>query len=150
MEKDDPKKAAKVLILFKDKYLLLLRDSKEEICPLEWDIPGGGIEPGETVNEALVREVKEETGIDISSFKVIPLKNWQMNKNGIEIGGTDFLCILSEPQEITLSAEHIRAKWFSEKEIIDITEIPTWLKEDIGRAVKLVKDNFIKVARFIN
>jgi ADP-ribose pyrophosphatase YjhB (NUDIX family) len=29
-----------------------------------WSIPGGGMEPGESVREAAVREVKEETGID--------------------------------------------------------------------------------------
>jgi ADP-ribose pyrophosphatase YjhB (NUDIX family) len=29
-----------------------------------WSIPGGGVEPGESVSQAAVREVKEETGID--------------------------------------------------------------------------------------
>ena len=29
-----------------------------------WSIPGGGMEPGESVREAAVREVREETGMD--------------------------------------------------------------------------------------
>ena len=134
MMKDDSRIAAKALISFKGKYLLLLRNDKEDICPSEWDIPGGGIESGETANEALIREVKEETGIDISSSKIVPIKNWEMDKGGIKIGGTDFLCILSNSQEISLSTEHIRVQWFSEEEIIASKEIPVWLKEDVERA----------------
>lgn len=36
-----------------------------------WDIPGGGIEIDETIEEALVREFKEETGLEIKPIKPI-------------------------------------------------------------------------------
>ncbi|MFA4998909.1 MAG: NUDIX hydrolase [Candidatus Paceibacterota bacterium] len=35
-----------------------------------WHIPGGGIDEGENQKEALIREIKEETGIDISPCKI--------------------------------------------------------------------------------
>ncbi len=35
-----------------------------------WHIPGGGIDEGENKKEALIREIKEETGIDISSYEI--------------------------------------------------------------------------------
>ncbi|QHW34767.1 NUDIX domain-containing protein [Paenibacillus rhizovicinus] len=34
----------------------------------DWGLPGGGMEPGEAVEETMIREVKEETGLDIASY----------------------------------------------------------------------------------
>ena len=36
-----------------------------------WVLPGGGVEPGERVNEAVVREVEEETGIHVQPVNLI-------------------------------------------------------------------------------
>jgi ADP-ribose pyrophosphatase YjhB (NUDIX family) len=43
-----------------DGRILLIRRTDNNY----WSIPGGGLEPGESVRQATVREVKEETGID--------------------------------------------------------------------------------------
>jgi ADP-ribose pyrophosphatase YjhB (NUDIX family) len=43
-----------------DGRILLIRRTDNNY----WSIPGGGVEPGESVGEATAREVKEETGID--------------------------------------------------------------------------------------
>ena len=51
---------------------LILREGKVLICQrrpdqamaLKWEFPGGKMEPGESTEEALVRELKEELGID--------------------------------------------------------------------------------------
>ncbi len=130
MAKNNHGGAAKALILFKGKYLLLLRNNYEDIAPSQWDIPGGGIELGESFEQALIREVKEEAGMDISSSKIIPIRKWQKNKNGVDIGGLDFLCLLSSFQKVILSAEHTRLQWLSGEEISNNTEIPDWIKED--------------------
>lgn len=44
--------------------------AKGGVYPDAWHIPGGGIEEGENAMTALIREIKEETGIDISPYRI--------------------------------------------------------------------------------
>jgi 8-oxo-dGTP diphosphatase len=54
----------------KKEILLYLRDDKPGIpFPMHWDLIGGHVEEGETPEEALVREVKEELDIDLKEFR---------------------------------------------------------------------------------
>lgn len=48
-----------------DKGALLLIKRDREPARGQWSLPGGRVEVGETLREALVREVREETGIDV-------------------------------------------------------------------------------------
>ena len=61
--------AAIILENDKGEFLLALRDNKSWIpFPNHWDLIGGHVEDGETPEEALVREVKEELDIDIREY----------------------------------------------------------------------------------
>jgi 8-oxo-dGTP diphosphatase len=53
-----------------NRLLIYLRDDKPGIpFPNHWDLFGGHVENGETPEEALIREVKEELGIDLKEWK---------------------------------------------------------------------------------
>lgn len=67
--KTSPRVAVDAVIINKiTKSILLVERLKE---PVGWALPGGFVECGETVEEALQREVFEEVGINISSHKMI-------------------------------------------------------------------------------
>ena len=50
------------------KYLITKRVMTKSWAPGWWEVSGGGAMAGETSLEAVLREVKEETGLDVSSF----------------------------------------------------------------------------------
>ncbi len=67
-----PKNGAAVLIMSPDKILLFHRDNIPTIpAPDCWQLVGGGIEEGETPEQALVREVKEEVCYDLKNFQFV-------------------------------------------------------------------------------
>jgi len=61
--------AAIILENDKGEFLLYLRDNKRGIpFPDHWDLIGGHVEEGESPEQALIREVKEELDIDLKEY----------------------------------------------------------------------------------
>lgn len=59
----------RVIILDQNQRILMVRQHHQE--RYVWTVPGGAIEPGETSLDAAVREVKEETGLDVAILRMI-------------------------------------------------------------------------------
>jgi 8-oxo-dGTP diphosphatase len=66
--------ALSVKIIIKDdqgRSLLLKRSMDSKNNPGKWDFPGGKIDPGETFDQALQREVLEETGLSVKIERLV-------------------------------------------------------------------------------
>lgn len=91
-------------IVVLDKRILLLKRVKPSTDGLGyWELPGGGLEYGETPNQALIRELKEETGLDIIIIK--PAYTFTKIRTDYQTVGIGYLCI-PKNDHVRLSNEH--------------------------------------------
>lgn len=103
--------ATAIIPYAQDRILLIKRDT----VPFKgyWALPGGRAEPGETVEQTIVREVKEETGLDVVVTRKIGEYHEQGTQEGVEydyypacfvvkVVGGEIRRQLSEIQEIKL------------------------------------------------
>jgi 8-oxo-dGTP pyrophosphatase MutT (NUDIX family) len=69
---EDIERVSKVFILDGDNnFLVLLRPKQSRFMPHHWDLPGGHLKKGESHDAAAVREVKEETNLDVYDLQKI-------------------------------------------------------------------------------
>jgi 8-oxo-dGTP diphosphatase len=90
------------LVLNADQNILLLQSARGD-----WEFPGGQVEEGEALPQALAREVLEETGFDIS---VATLVGVHSNLRHPPIVNFDFICHLLGGQA-RLSKESLQVEW---------------------------------------
>lgn len=96
----------------KGELLLQLRNKAPE--KEYWSIPGGRVELFETFEEAVKREVKEETGAEVEVIRLLGICNHIIKNEGRHWASPSFLCkiIKGEPQ-IMEPTKHLDMKWFS-------------------------------------
>jgi len=113
--------------------LLTARRTEPEEFAGGWELPGGKVDPGETVGEALVREVEEELGIVIEIGELVPgpdlLEGWPLGEYGVMLVHTAFL---ADPDDFPEPIEqHDAVAWVG---ISNLDQVP-WLPADRAPAV---------------
>lgn len=88
-----------------------------------WEFPGGKMEPGETPEQALVREIKEELNADIKIGELITTVDYDYPNFHLTMHC--FMCELIS-EEITL-VEHEAARWLTKDQLNEVN----WLPADI-------------------
>jgi 8-oxo-dGTP pyrophosphatase MutT (NUDIX family) len=88
-------------------YLYLMRDDPRH--PGSWGLPGGKIEPGETIMSAMIRECEEELGYMPDYMKLIPLEKFTSSDGGFMYH--TFFCTVIDEFRPALNCEHVGYAW---------------------------------------
>ena len=120
-----PHETISIVVFNENDEVLLIQSKRYTVMRLEWEIPAGRIEEGETKEEAARRECREETGCTIEDLKFLCTQN---PDNGM----SDCVC-------------HVfAARVNTESMNFDKNEVKTkkWVKKDI--VLKMLKNNETK------
>ncbi|PCJ22004.1 MAG: hypothetical protein COA96_14990 [SAR86 cluster bacterium] len=116
-----------------NKYLLLKRKQEKypEVTDL-WDIPGGRINRGMSLYDNLVRELKEETSLHLTSEPKIFAAQDILRMEGKHVIRLTYLVDVSG--EVKLDGdEHVEYKWFNIQELKELEGLDGYAKKLLGR-----------------
>jgi molecular chaperone GrpE len=112
----------KAVIVRDEKDVLLLKRSKDSVIfPGKYDLPGGSVENGETLQEAMLREIEEETGIQVEIGPILYAFDFMKDgKEKDDIGhgkGVRFIAFYKSG-EVKLNEENETFQWMDIDEAI--------------------------------
>ncbi|MFZ5932525.1 MAG: NUDIX hydrolase [Patescibacteria group bacterium] len=110
-----------VVLRCESKFLLVQRNDNDDIFPGRWQNLGGKIEPGETVENAIRREIREEVGLKINRHPIfLQSYSWKKdNHSPVRLGLIFLISLVGKPKnyKIRLNSELSSFGWFSLNEV---------------------------------
>src|SRR5438876_22419 len=106
------------------KVLLGLRAPSKRVWPGHWDTIGGHLKPGEGLYAALIREVREETGVTPTDFRwIAAARERRPELYGDALHHVYAVTAWSGGEPANISNEHTEIRWFDVAEMQALTNI---------------------------
>jgi 8-oxo-dGTP diphosphatase len=96
--------------------ILVVQRSEATDHPLKWEFPGGKLNPGETEEECIIREIDEELSMEIVICSKLTAVNHDYGHKKIRL--IPFICDTLD--DIPFLSEHIAYKWVDDKDLLTI------------------------------
>lgn len=117
----------KALILKNDELLLLQRGKLAPTNPEKWDLPGGLVDTNEVPDDAILREIAEETNLKVANVSLV--SNTVFDRKG-EPAVTLFYLVDYVDGNVEISKEHSQYKWVKINEVT-LEDLQPWIKEHL-------------------
>lgn len=117
-------------VIERDSEVLACRRRPEKAAGGKWEFPGGKLEPGETNEEALVREIHEELGVAINITSAFRTDDTIVGENVIRL-----ICLFARlsGEAPTRSTDHDELRWVTRSELPDLD----WAAPDLPAVSQL-------------
>lgn len=116
--------------LLNDGRLLAARRSAPPELAGRWELPGGKVEPGEPPEQALVRELREELGVEAKSAERVP-GEWAVG-SGYVLRVWIAHLLSGEPRPLE---DHDELRWLTVDEVWDVD----WLDQDVPAVMEAAR-----------
>jgi len=93
--------------------VLTLQRAQGTRCPTAWETVHGRIEPGESPEQAAVREVREETSLEVRRLYNVIVQPFYLHKLATVELAVVFAAFVNRADPIALGEEHMRYEWLS-------------------------------------
>lgn len=99
--------------LVPDWRVLVLQRAYGTRCPTAWETVHGRLEAGEEPEEGALREIREETGLEVVRLYCITVQPFYLPTSHTVQLAVVFAAFVAEPAEVTLGDEHQAFAWLS-------------------------------------
>jgi mutator protein MutT len=112
-------------VIVEGDHVVLIRRGREPLLG-QWSIPGGVVEAGETLRQAVIREAREETGLEVEAGEllevfesIVPGEEPATGKSQYHYVVIDFLC-RKKSGELRAGGDALEARWVRRDQLAEL------------------------------